>query len=385
MATYQPLSTLPNLLQNNTQSSTSNSTPMGVQAVNPSATPKLPSYTLPANQTVAPKSVNVQSAVNSGGLSPLSSPSTNNGSVVDYLASQGKASDYNSRAGLAKQYGISNYIGSADQNTQLLNMLKTPSSGASSSIPSPSSFTTANSTSSTMNPTLGTTSTKPFSSLNGVNYNAAGDVISNGASVPSSSSSTSTTPFYTSQTGNQSSTQTNTGKTTSGTSTPQTGTDTTYQGLIQQLVNKSQMSPEELAANQKIVDLKNQQAMAVGQEQMAPESNAYQTGRVGIINQIAQAQQANAAAQAENYAKQREVATNALNTATGYAKPVTMQYGQAMVNPQNAQDISSGQAYSGAQGLTNLGVAQTNIQQGQQYQKQAADLSTTLNQIDNLS
>lgn len=46
------------------------------------------------------------------------------GSVVDYLNSQGKASDYGSRAQMAQQYGISNYQGTADQNTQLLNMLK---------------------------------------------------------------------------------------------------------------------------------------------------------------------------------------------------------------------------------------------------------------------
>lgn len=54
----------------------------------------------------------------------------NNGSVVDYLNSQGKASDYNSRAGLASQYGISNYTGSADQNTQLLGLLQAPKTGS---------------------------------------------------------------------------------------------------------------------------------------------------------------------------------------------------------------------------------------------------------------
>ena len=48
-------------------------------------------------------------------------------SVVDYLNTQGKASDYNSRSALAQQYGISNYMGTADQNTQLLNLLKSGS------------------------------------------------------------------------------------------------------------------------------------------------------------------------------------------------------------------------------------------------------------------
>lgn len=45
-------------------------------------------------------------------------------SVVDYLGSVGKPSDFASRATLAKDYGISNYTGTASQNTQLLNKLR---------------------------------------------------------------------------------------------------------------------------------------------------------------------------------------------------------------------------------------------------------------------
>ena len=45
-------------------------------------------------------------------------------SIVDYLKSVGQASDYGSRATLAAQKGIANYTGTAEQNTQLLNMLK---------------------------------------------------------------------------------------------------------------------------------------------------------------------------------------------------------------------------------------------------------------------
>lgn len=48
---------------------------------------------------------------------------TTNPSIVDYLNSQGQASDYNSRATLATQNGIQNYTGTADQNTQLLSTL----------------------------------------------------------------------------------------------------------------------------------------------------------------------------------------------------------------------------------------------------------------------
>lgn len=45
-------------------------------------------------------------------------------SIVDYLKSVGQPSDFASRATLAASKGISGYVGSAEQNTQLLNMLR---------------------------------------------------------------------------------------------------------------------------------------------------------------------------------------------------------------------------------------------------------------------
>lgn len=48
-------------------------------------------------------------------------------SIVDYLKSQGQDSSYGSRKKLANQYGISNYTGTAQQNTQLLNLVKNAS------------------------------------------------------------------------------------------------------------------------------------------------------------------------------------------------------------------------------------------------------------------
>lgn len=60
-------------------------------------------------------------------------------SIVDYLGSLGQASDFGSRTNLAKQYGIVNYSGTADQNTQLLNTLRTkattPPAGAVPAAP----------------------------------------------------------------------------------------------------------------------------------------------------------------------------------------------------------------------------------------------------------
>jgi hypothetical protein len=58
---------------------------------------------------------------------PVAAPKTSSysgSSIVDYLGSTGQASDYNTRANLANQYGISNYTGTAAQNTKLLNTLK---------------------------------------------------------------------------------------------------------------------------------------------------------------------------------------------------------------------------------------------------------------------
>ena len=45
-------------------------------------------------------------------------------SIVDYLKSIGKASDFSSRRVLAKQKGIANYTGTSKQNTDLLKLLR---------------------------------------------------------------------------------------------------------------------------------------------------------------------------------------------------------------------------------------------------------------------
>lgn len=46
------------------------------------------------------------------------------GSIVDYLESIGKDSSFNARKQYAKQYGIANYTGTAEQNTALLNAMR---------------------------------------------------------------------------------------------------------------------------------------------------------------------------------------------------------------------------------------------------------------------
>lgn len=63
-------------------------------------------------------------------------------SIVDYLKSVGQPSDFASRSVLAAQYGIQNYSGTAEQNTSLLNTLR------SQQQPATSTTSTQNTTSS---------------------------------------------------------------------------------------------------------------------------------------------------------------------------------------------------------------------------------------------
>src|SRR5699024_9436771 len=55
---------------------------------------------------------------------PATPSKPSSGSIVDYLNSQGKDSSFSARKKLANQYGIKNYKGTAKQNIDLLNKLK---------------------------------------------------------------------------------------------------------------------------------------------------------------------------------------------------------------------------------------------------------------------
>ena len=55
---------------------------------------------------------------------PATPSKPRSGSIVDYLNSQGKDSSFSARKKLANQYGIKNYKGTAKQNIDLLNKLK---------------------------------------------------------------------------------------------------------------------------------------------------------------------------------------------------------------------------------------------------------------------
>ena len=110
----------------------------GLQMPSGSSGPAVPSLAMPAGYSASTPAVpNVNGLTTTPPTTPAATGgSANNGSIVDYLNSQGKASDYNTRSTLAEQYGISGYTGTAQQNTQLLGMLRSGSTPSASSVPS---------------------------------------------------------------------------------------------------------------------------------------------------------------------------------------------------------------------------------------------------------
>ena len=83
--------------------------------------------------------------------------------IVDYLNSQGQDSSFNARKQLATQHGITNYTGTAQQNTQLLSILQ----GSAKSTSNNTSSNTSNNATSTAS-TTSTTAKKSNVQLNGV-------------------------------------------------------------------------------------------------------------------------------------------------------------------------------------------------------------------------
>lgn len=82
----------------------------------------------PAGTPPAQGGATTQSQPNGIGTTPTGTPapaSTYQGvSVTDYLNSVGQPSDFASRSAIAQKLGIQNYTGTAEQNTQMLNTLR---------------------------------------------------------------------------------------------------------------------------------------------------------------------------------------------------------------------------------------------------------------------
>ena len=92
------------------------------------------------------------------------------GSIVDYLRGQGKDSSYSNRKKLAEQYGISNYSGTAGQNTNLLKAMQ--GGGQGSPGASQPNTNAANGNNVTINPVSSSSPGSPATDyLTGYQYN----------------------------------------------------------------------------------------------------------------------------------------------------------------------------------------------------------------------
>ena len=94
-------------------------------------------------------------------------------SIVDYLKSQGQDSSYSARKEIAKELGITNYKGTAEQNTQMLNTLKNSSTsnkntstGSNTPTPTPLPNATGTATPTQIPNATGTPTVTPL--VNGV-------------------------------------------------------------------------------------------------------------------------------------------------------------------------------------------------------------------------
>lgn len=215
-----------------------------------------------------------------GAATPVKS-TPNNGSVVDYLNSQGKASDYNSRTGLATQYGIARYTGTADQNTQLLGKLQ----GGNSPVIAP--------------------------------------VSQNSGFTGSSQSNT----------GNSS---TNNGMITLGNTQPQYKNDANlYSNVVTGLANTAQNTQELSDANKSLQDLQNEYQKQNNLIQSRGWDLSEQGGAQGMLKNSYNT--ANAAAQdrIQNALTAQSNTGNILNNAGNLAKPMLANYGQQVFNPTN--------------------------------------------------
>lgn len=83
----------------------------------------------------AGKNIALLNAIKKGKPVVSKPAASSGGSVVDYMNANGMDSSYSNRAKLAKQYGISDYKGTAGQNTTLLSKMK---AGKPESEPAPS-------------------------------------------------------------------------------------------------------------------------------------------------------------------------------------------------------------------------------------------------------
>jgi len=124
-------------------------TPPSPASLTPKVSTPSPSVTTTTQKTTQQKP---QTTVSSAIIQPQLNVQT---SIVDYLKSKGLPSDFAYREQLARQYGITNYRGTAEQNIQLLNLLRQQEAKGTTPKPTTSVVST------TTRPTTTTTQTIP--------------------------------------------------------------------------------------------------------------------------------------------------------------------------------------------------------------------------------
>ncbi len=83
-----------------------------------------------------PSATTINKSVTTGAGTSSTTQNVYNGtSLVDYLAANGKDSSFDMRNIIARNLGIQNYTGTADQNTKILNALKAQPSNSASTAP----------------------------------------------------------------------------------------------------------------------------------------------------------------------------------------------------------------------------------------------------------
>lgn len=273
-------------------------------------------------------------------INPTTPTSTYTGpSVVDYLSSIGKSTDFNSRSSLAKQYGIANYSGTAQQNTELLNKLR-----ANQQSTSPV-----------------TTQVNQFPS-GGQSVQTGGQYVTSSPSISTQQSQPVVTETIQSQ------------PTVAQTSLQQVQA-LPQNNMLPLLVNELLRSGAQ--TSEQIKNLRSNLAEQTGAELNNPIPLEFQTGRISNLRNQASAQEAALQGNLENI-------RGLLGQAIQANMPVSVSPETTLVNPVSAQSIYGlgGPGSSGADNYMKAQALRTNAEMSSDFQAQAAKLSIPIEQID---
>lgn len=288
----------------------------GLKANQPGNLNSAGSNTLPASQLAS-----ASNQVAGGSV-----PSTYSGpSIVDYLNSQGKPSDYNTRSQLASQYGITGYTGTAAQNTQLLGMLQKGTAPAQTYLPG----------------STGNTGAAPADT-------ASGNFPPGGFTTAIPAYPTNPPPQSTGNVTTQNSTSAAYSPTNS---TQQVASNISPSGLLQNQIGQSQQLYQQQQQNAQQIIQDNQKVLGSAMQELEQLTGgsysgtaADYSGRAAQLANLIQSAQSNINQANANLSQYSQQAQSALSD--GVAATSQLQaspYGTPQVNPVTGQVISGGQ------------------------------------------